>query len=199
MAPIYDTDIAESRWADDEWRNFELWEQIEARHRRNRRIWIAGAVALFLMISSVPVIQNRKPYWDARAATGKLGSELNWMKRMSSQDGKTYRARIVPGESIVLEIERGEDCISGGFEAVSKLDLGVSSERFRVLEKADAGILGVPHLAREFCYSPLLASRHVVMALAPVKDLTPQVGEPVRLDRVSVLEIEGESAEISFN
>lgn len=50
MVPIYDSDVAEERWSKAEWRNYELWEKLEQRQIRKKRLWIMATILVFLMI-----------------------------------------------------------------------------------------------------------------------------------------------------
>src|SRR5262245_34313847 len=94
MVPIHDTDVASERWSKAEWEHYELWEKIEQRYRRRRRLWILGTVAVFVALSSIPVIMDRWPHWASVTASRKLASEINALKRDASIEHQAFRLRF---------------------------------------------------------------------------------------------------------
>lgn len=90
MVPIYDTDIAESRWQQAEWRQFELWEKIEQRARRRLRLICLGAMGVFLLISSVPVLQSGFPKWVSLHELRKIGQLWSASKTKAIQEKSAY-------------------------------------------------------------------------------------------------------------
>ncbi len=116
MAPIYDTDVAEKRWQDRTWTDFELWEQIELRLRRRKRLWIGFTVITFLFLCSIPVFIERGPKWASFITARRLAQEIEAIQREANQTQNAHRLRIQSGSEVV--IERAESCDSTVFTQV---------------------------------------------------------------------------------
>ena len=50
MVPIHDTDVAEERWSQAEWENYELWEKVELKLKRKKQLWILATFLVFLAL-----------------------------------------------------------------------------------------------------------------------------------------------------
>ena len=203
MVPIHDTDIAESRWTKAEWENYELWEKVETRVRRRKRLWISGTVVLFLAISSVPIIRDRFPKWKSLNYTRRLAQEINRVKREANTDHVAYQIRFEGDGSLGYQIEKLTSCDSSQatFVRSGVLSNSNNATHFAVISAKRGNDLGVPGLAERFCYDPLKGSDAANLGggllgfgIGPVKDLTEG-----RIDRISVLLLSGPVAEVSFD
>lgn len=202
MVPIHESDVAENRWKDDEWRQFELWERIEFRLRR-KRTWIILAVGLvFVGILAAPVIEDRLPKWRATEAMRELAVRANQMKVDAASLGVSLRLRIEnAGEGPQYVIERVDGCESpqsarvwGGGSLFENPERGTP---FVVFEPREAIALGLERVTTSICYDPLgTGAKPEVQSLGilTAKDLTES-----RLDRVAFLNFSGLFAEIDFD
>jgi hypothetical protein len=203
MVPIHDTDVAEERWSQSEWENFELWEKVELRLKRQRRFWILGTLFLFLVFSSVPIVMDRWPKWMTRSAAGRLAKEVNRIKREASVDRVAYRIRLLENGKLNYVVERLQSCSSQLAQVVRSSSL-IDSEKpesYTWIFQAKGNELGIPGLVDEFCYDAYQGSGSarndndlVGFGIIPIKDVPDK-----RVDRVSVLLLMGPSAEISFD
>lgn len=203
MAPIYESDVAEKRWAEGEWNNYELWEKVEVRLRRIKRLWIAGAVIVFLLISSIPIVQEQRPKWMALSASRALGEEINFVKREASLQHVAHRIRFASDGSLRFVIEKVQSCSSGVATEVRMGELVPEPQLSRLtLLNAEAGAkAGVPGVLTAFCYDPISGNEQAAhgdvvsgFGIIPTQDLAHN-----RFDRLSVLLLNGPSAEISFD
>jgi hypothetical protein len=199
MAPVHDTDIAEKRWSEGEWQHYELWERIEHRLRRRRWIWIAATGVVFLLISSVPVLVDRWNKWEALSLNRSLAQVLGALKLEAARSRVAMRLTFRADSSLSYWIESAESCSSTSWRSVREGLLGevVSHrERFKVLTSAEGNTLGISGLAESFCYDSLEGAEATglrAFGIGPVSDLSAGIDR-----RVSVLVLEGKSAEMSF-
>lgn len=203
MAPIYDTDIAQDRWNQEEWKDFELWERAELRFRRTRMFWILGTAILCLILSSVPVFMSRAPKWATLRLAAAAAGEINRIKREATVDHAAFRIRFFSDERIRFEVEKAPTCDSSSFHKVregSLLDEARAGE-YALISAATATKLGIPSIVESFCYEIVTGSMHayrgnetVGFGWIPVKDLSED-----RSDRVSILLMQGTSAELFFD
>ncbi len=202
MAPIYDTDVAEERYSQSEWKHYELWEKVEHRIRRRKWLWIAVTCVLFLLLSSVPVIMERSPRWTSLSAVRVLAQELSRLKREAGSSQHSYRIRFTDSRSLAYVVEKAESCASGSWQAVRAGSLlsGASRGGYQLMDAETGRLLGIPGLIESFCYDYLAGSSLVLngrtlsgFAVTPVNDLTEK-----RTDRMALLLLKGPSAEISF-
>jgi hypothetical protein len=208
MVPIHDTDLAEERWSKSEWESYELWEKIEVRLRKRKLLWIVGAVVLFLALSSVPILIDRKPKWAGQGMARRLASVINQVKREASVAHQAYRLRLDGANtggaggiaSHEYEISRSASCEGPSFQAVSRGSLARPGEEgvYGILTPEQGRELGIPGLTLELCYDPLKGSASsgslAGIGVIPVNDLTEK-----RTDRISILLLNGPSAEITFD
>lgn len=203
MAPVHDTDLAESRWTQTEWEHYELWEKVEQRNRWKRRMWIAGTLVLFLMISAVPVVRGHWERWAALSAARRLSQEVNWVKRESNLRRTPLLIRILPAAGsaggLHYRVESVAGCGSAG--QVVKEGTLATGARLAWLSPQDGEALKLPGLVTEFCYDPLKGSQHALLgrehvglAIIPAKDLTEGSSR-----RIVLLVLSGISGEISFD
>lgn len=206
MVPIHESDVAENRWKDDEWRQFELWERIEYRLRR-RRTWIIAAVALtFIAILAGPIIQDRTPKWRALGAMRALAMKANQMKVDSASLGVPLRLHLrTTAEGPEFLVERVEACLEkpapisenriwGGGKLIQKRE--VASE-FVVLTPENASSLGLERVVTSLCFDPMKSeAKNATQAVGilSVKDLAVR-----RTDRVAFMNFSGLFAEIDFD
>ncbi len=206
MVPVHDSDVAENRWREGEWRQFELWERIEQRLRRKRTWIISGVVFVFLGLLAAPVIQDRVPQWRASQAMRMLAVRINQMKIDSASLGVPLRLRLeASAEGPSFQLEKVESCVKGEEGKVllwgggSLFEDAEVARQFVVLDEA-AGV-GLDRLTTEFCYDPLRNEplptgpfSREAMGLAIAKDLTDR-----RADRFALLNFTGQFAEIDFD
>jgi hypothetical protein len=206
MAPIYDTDLADSRYSQSEWNHYELWEKVEVRLRRRRRIWIGAAVAVYVALSSIPIFMERAPKWRSLALARRLGQEINSIKRAATVEQRAFRIRFKGEGSLDYRIESSPSCSSTQSTLVREgtLAMSAASSGQVILGPIRGAELGVPGLAESFCYDYLAGSESIVknepvmgFAVAPVRDLAGPADDS-RLDRVSVVVLSGPSADVSF-
>ncbi len=198
MAPIHDTDVAEERWNQATWNQYELWEKVEHRARRKKRLWIAGTIGVFLLLSAVPILRDRWPKWASLGAARRLAREVNLMKREASVAHAAFRIRF--NGALEFQIEKSASCSEGG-AVVRKGSLREGDRGYALIAPAAGEELGVPGLIESFCYDylsgsePVLKGRPLVgFGIIPVNDLAEK-----RTDRVSMLLLGGPSAEPSFD
>jgi hypothetical protein len=198
MVPIHNTDVAEERWSQAEWENYELWEKIEQRLKKRKRIWILFTVIVFLILSAIPIFMDRWGKWESRFITRQLAQEINWIKTAASIDHAAYRLRLAEGGNLSYIIDRLENCsISNGIQVRSgELAKGGPSREYLWISKDQGVELGIPGLVGEFCYDSLAGAREtgIGFGIIPAKDLTEK-----RMDRISILLLMGQSGEISFD
>ncbi len=203
MVPIHDTDLAEERWSKSEWESYELWEKIELRLRRRKILWILGAAVLFLALSSVPILMDRRPKWAGQGVARKLASLINQLKREASVAHSAYSLQLGGEGNMSYEISRSPSC--GADSGAARTPVGRGSlespgqeNRFSVLAPEQGAQIGIPGLRLQFCYDPLKGSSTTEelsgIGVIPVNDLTEK-----RMDRISILLLKGASAEISFD
>lgn len=200
MCPIHETDNAEERWSQAEWEHYELWEKIEARGRRVRRLWIGAAVLVFLLLSAVPVVRDRGIQWKALRATRELGQQINSLKSEAGRREQAFRIRPLAAPPLTVSVEWGPSCDSSQFTPAPDfmlLERDPARDRLGWVAASRGRELGIPGLLDEFCYEPVHGGRETAkpqalagFMVAPVSELTPE-------RQASVL-IRGPSAEISF-
>ena len=203
MPPIHDTDLAEERWSQAEWGNYELWEKQELRLKRRNRIWIISTSIMFLVLSSIPILIDRWPKWYALSVARAVAEEINQIKKEAIINRAAYRLTFTESIGLAYSIEKVENCQA---EKGDKIRTGhfvteANREKYAWLTPAEGAELNIPGLVKEVCYDDLSgnsAFAHgeevVGIGVIPANDLTEK-----RLDRVSVLLLTGPSAEISFN
>ncbi len=199
MVPIHDTDVAEERWSKAEWERFELWEKVEVRLRRRKLLWILGTVVLFMSLSSIPIVWDRKPKWRTLSVARQLAQEINHLKGEASLAHQAYRIRFVAGGDFDYRVERAASCKPGEASTIVREGIiATPAEGVRLLDAEQGSKLDIPGLVTELCYDPLSDSPESEGALRafgviPANDLTDH-----RADRVSIVLLKSEIAEASF-
>lgn len=197
MVPIYESDVAEERWSEAEWKHYELWEKVEVRLRRQRRLWIIGTVIVFLLLSSVPIVLDQRPRWAAFFATRILAQEINGLKRGAALSGQAHRLRFTASPSLEYVVETAARCSSGEWTRIAQRSIP-GGDRLVLVGAEEARSLGYSEFVTSLCYDPFDGATQVASAvgfgIAPVNDLTSG-----RTDRVSLLVLTGQSAEQSFD
>jgi hypothetical protein len=202
MCPIHDTDSPEERWSKAEWEHYELWEKREARVQTRRRRIVLACTVVFLLLSSVPIVADRRPQWRALRATRELGEHFSRLKREALTREVALRVSVDAREPLLMKVERASSCRSAQFEedqVFRLLESDVRRGELGWLDPARGQEVGIPGLLSSFCFDPLSGSSVTpgddsvaAFAILPVKELTT---EP---EHHAVLLLKGPSAEISF-
>lgn len=197
MVPFHESDVGTERWAKAEWEHVELWEKIEARLKRRRRAWIAGALVIFFILSAVPVWMDRQPKWQALKISTRLGLLLSQLKTQVAIDSGAVRVRLA-NEGNRVTVEKGESCAASSFSPIpAPFELSLDGFTFASADLAQK--LDLPGLRTTFCFDAVQGvsdsaddnSRGV--GILPSADL-----ETGRTDRMAVLFWRGASGEFSF-
>lgn len=159
MVPIHDTDLAEKRWSDTEWRQFELWEKIELRVKKRRRRWMALVAVLFLILASVPTVMARWPKWASLHAVRKIAEEVNRMRMDAVILEAAFRLSLDTSPGLGFRVEMATTCNSPvqDWQVVREGSLLKSSlgmlvgRKLRVLDPESGAVLGVPGLRTAVC------------------------------------------------
>jgi hypothetical protein len=203
MAPIYDTDQAEDRWLKAKWDQYELWNKVELRLRRQKRLWIISTFIVFIMICSIPVFMQKWPKWVGMFAARELALLVNQIKKDAGLKHLAFEISFDFNQTLKFQIHKKNTCdevgpgqlVQSGY-VLDELLLGSY-----VLIGAETGEkLGIPGLKTKFCYDPMSGSTVtsktddvIGFGIIPAKDLTDN-----RSDRVSILLLTGPNAELSF-
>jgi hypothetical protein len=202
--PIHETDVASERWSKAEWSHYELWEKLELRLRRRKLIWISATAVVFLALSSVPIIIDRAPKWTAMSIARRLAQVINGMKTEASLKHRPYRISFASDGSLSYQIELVDSCkaVETG-EIIHKGDLepGGRLGPFALLSPEQASAFQIPGVVNRYCYDPFAGldsskdgTALVGFGILSAKDLTDR-----RSDRLSVLLVQGSSADLSFD
>lgn len=184
-------------------RNFlegELHEKIIVRERRRRRILISIALTLFLVLSAVPVYQERLPKWESLESARKIATEVERLKTESIRLKKPLKLFLL--ESGEIQVESVVDCEAGtGIGQGEKLtvsDWRAGNGNLSILPVAEAKKLNLNLVVDQICFDPVnglgQAKSKKVLVVLPVKDLAES-----RLDRAAYVEVESATARISIN
>lgn len=198
MAPIYETDLIGERTSPEEWRNFELWEVIEQRQKRNRRLWFIATAIVSLVLLSVPTVMENRSRWSALKISRLLAEKINSMKRLAAVNRTPYRISFEASKSSHYKIEKLVRCAdSQGLLVEGPAPL--QEEEYALLSPEKGKELGVPGLLTSFCYDPVIGSPEIKedavsgFAIGAANDLEQQ-----KYDAVSIVLLKGPLAEISF-
>jgi hypothetical protein len=201
MVEMDDADLDEQRFFQKTWQNYELWEKVEARFRRKRLLWILATLFLVFFFSAIPVVTDRFPYWQSRFAAEQLAQEMNRMKREAMVNRESYRIRFLDPSSLSYTVEKVQHCSDAQGVKLRTSELRQTSEALAWLPPSQGEALGIPGLVSDFCYDPWLGNHWslqgqplVGFAILPAQDL-----QSHRLDRLSILLIQGPSAEMIFD
>lgn len=203
MVPIHETDLAEERWSKAGWENYELWEKVELRLKRKKRLWIFATLLTFIILSAVPIVMDRWSKWVALSLARHLAQEVNWLKREASTNHTAFRLKFITHGKLNYVIEKVQNCFAPQGEIVRAGSLVTRSifEGYTWVNPEEGTQLGVPGLVNEFCYDDLAGSGAVLkgesvvgFGVMSVKDLAEK-----KVDHLSILLLSGPSAEISFD
>ena len=159
MAPIHDTDVAEKRWSDEEWRQFELWEKIEVRLRRKRLIWVGLALLGFVVLSAIPTALERWPKWVSRRVSRQVAQEINRLRSQAILDSRAYRLTFGDSPGLTFQVESGDQCAgtSGNWQVVrtgaflsSRVGRTIAP-KFKILTPSEGEALGISVLKTQVC------------------------------------------------
>ncbi|MCC7442192.1 MAG: hypothetical protein IT285_11190 [Bdellovibrionales bacterium] len=193
MAPIYDTDLAESRWADAEWKDFELWENLERKARLRQIVWVALTGVLALLLSAVPVVMDHLPRWKGLAMSRRLSAGVLEVRSLVAWTGNAHRLRWqqVKGKNIA-HIEQVGSCGSEvqAAKLIRRIPLGRGGKGgHEVLSAEQARVASLQRVSGSYCLDPLgqgdLGATRYLVTL-PVNDLASG-----RIDRAAMIEIAG--------
>lgn len=193
MAPIYDSDIAEERWSKEEWRNFELWEKIERRVLKKKRLWIALTAVAFVILSAIPVVMERAPKWRALYGMRNLAKAMGEVRWRAVRSKKPHRL-LIESEALSYKIFQVESCDSEEAENVEVPEQKLFSEKWNsgdlmFLDKEGAETLGLGAVTLTYCYDPVKGEKPILedgpktegFVILPRSDF-----EEHRLDRLSL-------------
>ncbi len=207
MAPIHDTDLAKDRWSKQEWRNFELWEKVENRLLKKKRLFIVFTAIIVILISSIPVLMDRNLKWNGLSILRQLGEEISMLKKDAAIQKKSYLLTFFSKPKLSAKIQTLDRCSDRNelhTERTFNLVADGQDLKHVFLDPRRADQLDLPGMVNEVCIDYLSGIyfdqkisgqiQTLAVGLVPVKDLTEN-----RLDRVSILIIRGKNGEISFN
>jgi len=188
-------------------RNFlegELHEKIIVRERRRRRILIGVTLTLFLVLSAVPVYQERLPKWEGLDAARRLAVEIERLKTDAIRLKKPLKLTL--SESGEVRVDVVNDCEAGapagpetaGAEPLRTENWKSGNNTLSMLPVEQARKLNLNLVVDQLCFDPVnglsQAKSKKVLVILPVKDLAES-----RLDRASYVEVETPTARISIN
>ena len=187
-------------------RNFlegELHEKIIVRERRRRRILIGVTLTLFLVLSAVPVYQERLPKWESLDAARRLAVEIERLKTDSIRLKKPLKLTLF--ESGEVKVDVVNDCEAGAPAGQETVGESLRTENWKngnntlsMLPVDQARKLNLNLVVDQLCFDPVnglsQSKTKKVLVILPVKDLAES-----RLDRASYVEVETPTARISIN
>ncbi len=203
MAPIYDSDLAHERYKQSEWKSYELWEDVEHRLWKRKRLWIVLTIFIFILLSSVPILMEHYPKWKTFDAVRILAQEINRIKTQAAIEHGSFLLKFTKGTGLSYQIERVTDCKDHQGQVWRSGTLVPDSQdplnSIVLLSPEKGEEMDIPGLIESFCFSPFMGflggeEQTRAIVLIPVKDLAVK-----RLDRYSILFLSGASAEISFD
>lgn len=205
MVPIHQSDVAEERWNKAEWENYELWERVEVRLKRQKQFWVFGTLFLSLCLSAVPIAMDRWPKWKTRSYARLLAQELNQVKRDAGIEHAPFRMSVSDVHPLELIVERVSACSDAHGEVIRTISLGQDSSQtgqaFAFLSANEGSVMGIPGIVKSFCYDHLMGSDAAVkgeglvgFGIIPAQDIAGQ-----RIDRATLLLLSGPSAEMMFD
>ncbi len=206
MAPFHESDLADKRWDEAEWRDFELWERLELQHKKKKSYWIYATVGVFVLLSAVPTLRDRWDKWHGGAIALELGREWNQIKREAAVLQAPIRIRMEPGSTLNAVIERVQDCRQTEIgQQLRTVNLEVNpdaSQPFRLLDPERGRSMGIPGLTRGICYDPLqgvFGDKEKVESLVGIAFLPESDLKDENLDRLTTVLVKGASGDISFD
>lgn len=192
------------RWVRGQWGDFEFWEKVEARLRRRRIAWILGTLAVFLLLSSIPVVLQTLPRWRALGAARRLASVLSDQRVEASRARAPRRVRFVGGGGLDYVVEQPAACREAGGARIAAANLDPEGTLALVPPEL-ARARGLPGAVEEICYDPLTGfafaggvSELSGFVFAPRADLEESSADPDRGDRIAILLVRGSSGELAF-
>jgi hypothetical protein len=204
MVPIHDTDVAVERWKKAEWTHYELWEKVEQRLKRRKRLWIGLTALLFIMLSAVPIVRERLPQWKGLSAARRLSQEVNQLKRDAAIEKAAFRLKFNNASgSTAYTVERTPSCAQAGGDVVRSVELMKPSDvgTFAVISTEQGHALNLPGLVEQLCYDPVNGNfaassgeNLIGVGIIPARDLAES-----RLDRIALMLLTGLSAEVAFD
>jgi hypothetical protein len=212
MVPIHDTDLAEKRWSDEEWRQFELWEKIEVRFKRRRRRWIGVVAILFLILASVPTVMARWPKWASLHAVRKVAEEVNQMRMDAIIQEASFRLTLDTAPGLGYRVERAERCnapaqdwqIVRDGKVLTSSPGRLLARHLQVLASHEGESMGIPGLRTTVCVDGGGNADSLPADAAPEFRLTGVAVIPARdflaknIERISVVSLTSRDDEVDF-
>ncbi len=190
MVPFHDTDVEGERWSQAEWVNYELWEKVEIRKKRRKRLLLLAAAFIWFCLSAVPILTERWPRWIARSLIRHCAQQVNQVKLEAVIRKAPVRIRF---QGLAYTMEVVHSCQDAqGVEIRSGTLSHHRESQFRVLQAED----GLLPIVSAFCYDPLLGSNSTDdgIAIALMADI-----EQHATQRTALLLLHGASAELNFD
>lgn len=203
MVPIHDTDLADERWKQGEWKHYEFWEEVETRFKRKKKLWIVIVLVLFFILSAYPVVQERIPKWRALRAARELARTMSLLRRQAIVEKAIFRLRFPDPTQPRYIIEKLRSCqdVSGPVVQKGLLIDEIFLSQLAIMNHEMGQQFGFNKLIEQYCFDPLrgnstfpLELEEAGFAFIPVKDLAKG-----RSDRIAVLLLQGYRSEITFN
>lgn len=199
-----DEELSKARWREAEWREFELWEKIEARLAKRKRLGVIAASILFLILLSIPVYREQVPRWSALRVARQFADEITELKRDAVIRRKPMLLRVEMEEKrLRLDFFETERCglTAPAADQTPRSVHYLKRRRARVdvslLSPNDASRLGIPQGANSFCYDPAVAfSQTLSFIFIPQSDIAEV--ENASLDRAVILIAEGPEATLTY-
>lgn len=196
--PIYDSDVAAERFANDQWRTTEFWEKVRARESLKRRMWILAIGTLVILLSGIPVTWERRPKWATWTAARQLATQIQSMHREAAQRHTALRLILKGMAYEVVELANC-DATQGMLLRQGTLLPEPLAADFQWITGIEAERLGFRPLADSICYDPRVASASgdavaTAFVVAPKSDLAQTAPRHDRFSSVTVLP----TGEVSF-
>ena len=140
MVPFHDTDVEGERWSQAEWVNYELWEKVEIRKKRRKRLLLLAAAFIWFCLSAVPILTERWPRWIARSLIRHCAQQVNQVKLEAVIRKAPVRIRF---QGLAYTMEVVHSCQDAqGVEIRSGTLSHHRESQFRVLQAED-GLLPI--------------------------------------------------------
>jgi len=197
--PIYESDNQQTRWQENESRFYEIWDQEEEKTKKRKKTTVFIFLIIALIISSVSVSIDRWYKWQSLNVIRKLANELNTLKTKAALTHKAYRLEIDDAKNLSYKIFEANHCDSDNFSVLEEKKF--ENKDYIFISPQDADKAKLKGIVQSYCFDPSVGvnfnhqSNYAVgFGVINVKDMTEG-----RFDRLSILIIEGNSAEMTLN
>ncbi len=185
----------DDRWAKEAWNSYELFEKIRIRKRR-RTLWMGFVVStVFLSLCAIPVVRERLPQWNAVRASREIVLLLEEAKILAQKERIPVRLKF---ETDRVNIDFPKSCTDPlPTEFAKTWSWTQHSFPVQLMDSSLATQNGLGVKLLEFCFDPVLGvSQESKSSLVVI----PSVDIPVqRLDRISVVTVDGADGRIQLN